>query len=143
MAQYVSYATSLHRLTAALGSILGLVGLLLTSIGVYGVITYRANRRAKEIGIRMALGADNRQILRLVMSDGFVLCLLGIVAGLPLAFEATKLVASMLIGIDPWDAPSILTGVGLVLLSVGLATVIPARRATLVRVSDLLRSASH
>lgn len=143
MERYVSYATSLHRTTAALASILALVGLLLTAVGVYGVVAYRTTGRAAEIGIRMALGALDRQVMQLIIGDGLRLGLIGIAAGLPLALGATHLVASMLLGVKPWDVPSFASAAAMLLLAVSLATLIPARRATRVEPSSVLRRAAN
>ena len=139
MTQYVEYATSLHRTTAALASILGIVGLTLSAIGVYGVVAYRTTKRTREIGIRMALGAVRPQVLRLVLRDGFALGIAGVVAGLPLALGATHLAASMLVGVDAWDATAFSVASAVLLLGVWVATMIPARRATRIDPSAALR----
>jgi predicted permease len=139
MTDYIDYATSLHRTTAALASMLAFVGLVLTGIGVYGVVAYQTNRRTKEIGIRMALGAAERQVTRLVLREGLGLGALGIIAGLPLALAATQLVASMLVGVRAWDAASMATGAVMLLAAVWIATMIPARRATRIEAARALR----
>ena len=139
MAQYVEYATSMHRTTAALASILGMVGLVLSAIGVYGVVAYRTTRRTREIGIRMALGALKPQVMRLVLRDGLVLGLAGVVGGLPFALGATRLAASMLVGVEAWDAAAFGVAASVLLLGVWVATMIPARRATRIDPSAALR----
>jgi putative ABC transport system permease protein len=139
MAEYLDYATAMHRTTAALASLFGAVGLLLTAIGVYGVVAYSTTRRAKEIGIRMALGAARGQVVRLVLRDGLVLGLAGTVLGIPLALIATNLASSFLVGIDAWDAEAFASAALVLLAGVTLATWIPARRAAHAEPSTALR----
>jgi predicted permease len=143
ISQYVEYAASLSRATAALSSILALVGLVLTAVGVYGMVAYRTNRRTKEIGIRIALGAMDAEVLRLVMRDGLGLAVAGIAAGLPLALGATRLVASMLVGVRAWDALAFGGAAAVVLLVAAIATLVPARRASRLDPSSALRSVGN
>jgi predicted permease len=140
MADYVEFAASLHRTTAALACLLAIVGLVLTAVGVYGVVAYQTNRRSKEIGIRMALGAFDRQVMRLVLRDGMGLGLVGVAAGLPLALAATKMVASMLVGVTPWHAASFAGAGAILLAAIAAATMIPAWRATRIEAARALRS---
>lgn len=139
MAEYLDYATSMHRATAALASLFGAVGLLLTAIGVYGVVAYSTTRRAKEIGIRMALGAARGEVVRLVLRDGLVLGLWGTVVGIPLALIGTHLASSFLVGIDAWDAGALASAALVLLAGVTLATWIPAWRAAQAEPSNALR----
>ena len=140
MSDYLEYATAMHRTTAALATLFGAVGLLLTAIGVYGVVAYRTTRRAKEIGIRMALGAVEGQVVRMVLRDGLALGLAGVLAGIPLALAATRLTASLLVGIDAWDTGAFAAAAAVLLAGVSLATFLPARRAAHVAPSRALRS---
>jgi predicted permease len=140
MGQYIEYATAMHRATAALAGLFGAVGLVLTAIGVYGVVAYRTTRRSKEIGIRMALGAVEGQVLRLVLRDGLVLGVAGVLAGIPLALMATRLTASLLVGVEAWDAPAFAMAATVLLAGVALATFLPARRAAHVEPSRALRN---
>jgi predicted permease len=139
MADYIAYAMSLHRTTAALGVTMALVGLVLTAIGVYGVVAYQTNRRTREIGVRMALGALDRQVIRLILRDGLMLGVLGIGLGLPLALAATGFVASMLVGVKAWDPLSFAAAAVILLAAIGTATMIPAHRATRVEAAQALR----
>ena len=118
------------RLAASLAAVMGVLGLTLATVGVYGVVSFRAAQRTREIGIRMALGASRRDILVAVVRQGLQLALIGIAAGLAGAFALSRLLRSMLVGVNPGD-PGTFLGVSLLLLSVTLlASYIPARRAT-------------
>jgi ABC-type antimicrobial peptide transport system permease subunit len=116
---------------------------VLTAVGVYGMVAYRTNRRTKEIGIRIALGAMDAEVLRLVMRDGLGLAVAGIAAGLPLALGATRLVASMLVGVRAWDALAFGGAAAVVLLVAAIATLVPARRASRLDPSSALRSVGN
>lgn len=141
MAQYIEYAARRYRATAALAVALGVVGLLLTAVGVYGVMAYQTTRRAKEMAIRLAIGAPRRAVVGLVVGDGSRLVLLGVTLGVPLALATTRLLASLLFGTSPWD-PIAFVGSTIVLVSaVGAATFLPAWRSTRVSLSAGLRDA--
>ncbi len=88
----------------------------------------------------MALGAFDRQVMRLVLRDGMGLGLVGIAAGLPLALAATKMVASMLVGVTPWHAASFAGAGAILLAAIAAATMIPAWRATRIEAARALRS---
>ena len=106
------------------------VALLLASIGIYGVISYSVSERSREIGLRIALGAQSGQVLALVLKEGTILSLLGVGIGLIASFGATPVLAKFLYGIESHDSWT-LTFVSLLLIAVTiLATYIPARRAT-------------
>jgi predicted permease len=118
------------RMGAALLSIFGGLALVLAMIGVYGVISYSVSQRTQEIGVRMALGAQARDVLRLILKQGMGLAVGGAITGLFAAFLAARLVSGLLYGISPKD-PLTFAVVGGVLLTVAfLACYIPARRAT-------------
>jgi ABC-type antimicrobial peptide transport system permease subunit len=139
MSEYVAYAGSVYQATAALALALGVLGLLLTAIGVYGVIAYRTSRRTREIGIRVALGAARQDVLGLVLAHGMRIGALGIVLGLPAALWVTDLMSSMLFGLHPWDARTFVLAAGVLATAVAAATFIPAWRATRVTPSVALR----
>ena len=106
-----------------------LIALLMASVGIYAVIAQATNSRTQEIGVRMALGANARNIVTLVMKRGLWQVLAGLLLGFAAALPATRLMASLPIGVSPYD-PIVLTTVGLVLVLVGLfACWLPARRA--------------
>jgi predicted permease len=118
------------RMGAVLLAVFGLLALVLAAVGLYGVMSYTVARRTREIGIRMALGAQRSNVLRLVLREGMVLVGGGVVAGLVVAAAVTRLLESFLYGVSPLDAATfaaIPVVLGLVAL---LATYLPARRAT-------------
>jgi predicted permease len=140
MRQYIEYSGSSYRATAALAVGLGTLGLLLTVLGVYGVIAYRTARRTREIGIRMALGANPRDVLGLVLREGAGVAIAGVAIGVPAAMAGTRAIRAMLFRVAPWDA-SVLGGTAaLLFLSVCAAAWLPARRATRVQPSQSLRT---
>ncbi len=119
-----------QRLVAELSTLFGLLAAFLASIGIYGVMSYGVARRTNELGVRMALGAERHDVLWMILREILGLVVIGVVAGLTLAFAANRLVLSMLFGLKPLDP-----------LAIGLATVtmtgvalfagyLPARRAT-------------
>ena len=119
-----------ERLLARLASLFGLLALVLTCMGLYGLLAYEVARRTREIGIRAALGAQSRDVLRLVGGQGVVLIAFGFILGVVAAAGVTSSLRSFLYGVKPTD-PATFLAVGALLLLVGLAACyIPARRAT-------------
>jgi predicted permease len=119
-----------QQVTAVTLTAYALVALLLASIGLYGVLAYSVSQRTHEIGIRMTLGAERRDVLRLVVGQGMILTLLGLGIGIVGAFGLTRFLSSMLYGVTP-DDPLTFASMSLLLAGVALlACYIPARRAT-------------
>jgi predicted permease len=119
-----------ERLVTWLSSAFGVLATLLTALGLYGVLTFSVARRTREIGIRVALGAQRRDVFRLIMVRGVVLVGVGVVIGLAASFAFGRLMASLLFGVGPGN-PITLGVVSLGLIAVALlACYIPARRAT-------------
>ncbi len=119
----------IFRVGAILSAAMGILGLTLAVIGVYGVVSFATSQRTHEIGIRLALGASRRDILLLVLRQGLILVIEGVFSGLLLAFAITRLMASILIGVSPTDALTFTTAI-LLLGGIGLwACYAPARRA--------------
>jgi putative ABC transport system permease protein len=122
--------SSTRRFNAILFAIFALLALVLAATGVYGVLSYSVSQRTHEVGIRMALGAGTREVLRLFIGHGMRLVLLGLVIGLGGAFALTRLMSSLLFGVSTTDKVTFV-GVALGLTIVGLfACYLPARRAT-------------
>jgi ABC-type antimicrobial peptide transport system permease subunit len=118
----------------------GVLALLLAGIGLFGVTSYAATRRQAEIGIRMALGAQRRDILTLVLRQTLILIALGIGLGVASAAAVTRYLDALLFGITPLDPPTFVA-VSLLLVAVGtLAAYLPARRATRVDPMVALRA---
>jgi predicted permease len=118
------------RMGAALLGLFGLLALVLASIGIYGVLSYSVSQRTSEIGIRMALGAQSKQVLALVLKQGMLLAVIGAVLGVVVALPVTRLASTLLYGVSPTD-PLTYISITLLLMAVALlACYIPARRAT-------------
>jgi len=118
------------RMGAAMLAIFGALALILAVIGVYGVLSYSVNQQTREIGIRMAMGAQTGRVLGLVVGQGMRLAAVGLVLGLVVAFAAMRVMSSLLFGVSAHD-PLTFVGVSLVLaIAAVLACYIPARRAT-------------
>jgi putative ABC transport system permease protein len=119
----------IFRVGAILAASIGILGLTLAVVGVYGVVSFAASQRTHEIGIRMALGADRRDILRLVLKQGVVLVMGGVLSGAVLAWALMRSIATLLVGVSPTDALTFVTAT-LLLAGIGLwACYAPARRA--------------
>jgi predicted permease len=128
-----------QRFNLLLLGIFAALAVALAAVGIYGMIAYRVNRRTHEIGVHMALGAQPRDVLRLVMKDGVKLVLRGIALGMAGAIVLTRLMVSLLFEVKPTD-PATLTGVALLLAAVAvLACYIPARRALSIHPVTALR----
>jgi putative ABC transport system permease protein len=133
--------TSLHqeRVVAQLGSFFSLFALALACLGIYGVLSFTVVQRTREIGVRIALGAQRRDVLALVVGQGLRLALLGLALGLVAALAVTRFIESLLYGVTATD-PVTFVGVSLLLLVVAvLASWLPARRATKLDPMTVLR----
>jgi putative ABC transport system permease protein len=139
MGQVVSEATAYRRVTAVLMAGFAVVALLLAAVGLYGVVSYAVAQRTREFGIRVALGAQTRDILRLVLRQGGALVLAGVLAGVAAALVATRVLASLLYEVSTTDA-TVFVLVPALLAAVALAAcLVPARRATKVDPTEALR----
>ena len=128
--ELVGQTLKTERMLTQLSSCFGLLALMLASLGMYGVMSYNVASKTNEIGIRMALGAQARDVVRLFLEQGMLLTVIGVAIGLGGALALTRLLKSVLFGITPTDAITF-TAVSLALLAVALlACYIPARRAT-------------
>ena len=119
-----------RRFSMILLGIFAALALVMSCVGIYGVISYLVGQRTHEIGIRIALGAEPRDVLRMVLAEGAKMALVGVVIGLVAAFGLTRLMASMLFGVSAHDPLSFAGVAGLLILVALVACYIPARRAT-------------
>jgi len=129
MEEIVSRSISTQRLTMFLLSIFSALALILSAVGIYGVIAYLTGQRTHEIGVRVALGASSRDVLRMVLGEGMRIALIGVVIGLAAAFGLTRLITTLIYGVGTTD-PITFASVAILLSGVALfACYIPARRA--------------
>jgi putative ABC transport system permease protein len=139
MTQRIGQSVAPRRLNLVLFGLFAALALVLASVGLYGVIAYSAVQRTQEFGIRMALGAEPRDVLRLVLGQGLRLTLTGVGVGIVAALFLTRLLTSLLFGIEPTD-PVTIAGVALLLTAVALlACWVPAYRATRIAPTVALR----
>jgi predicted permease len=130
MSQVMSESVAEPRTYTLLLGLFGGVAMVLAAIGIYGVIAYAVTQRTREIGIRMALGAQTRDVVKLIVKEGMSMALAGVTIGLAASFALTRVMASLLFGVSATD-PLTFTVIALVLALVGLlACYLPARRAT-------------
>jgi ABC-type antimicrobial peptide transport system permease subunit len=130
MDQLMGNSLAQRRLTLVLLASFAALALALAAIGIYGVIAYSVRLRTHEIGVRMALGAQTGDVLKLILTQGLRLALLGVAIGLGAAFALTRWMETLLFGVRPAD-PLTFAGISLLLMAVALlACFVPARRAT-------------
>ena len=140
MEEHVRSAYFLPRLAATLFGVFGCIGLVLATVGLYGVMSYAVSRRTREIGIRMALGARRETVERLIVRQGMVLTAIAVLLGWPLAWVLSKLASGFLYGIRPHDVLTF-SVVPVILAAVALfACWLPARRAASVDPMQALRT---
>ena len=116
-----------ERLIAYLSSFFGILALGLASVGLYGVLAYAVTQRTREIGIRMALGAQRSDMVGMILRESFVPVLAGVVIGLVAAFSWSLFLGSLLYGVDSFDLESVSLAVTVMLAAALLAAAIPAR----------------
>ena len=128
--QVFSDSFNARRFSLTLFGVFGVVALLITVIGMYGMLAYSVTERTREMGIRMALGAQRGNVLRLVIKQGLRLVAIGVVIGLLGAWGLTRLMSTLLFGVTPTDWVTLVAVVGTLALVALIACYIPARRAT-------------
>jgi putative ABC transport system permease protein len=139
MDQVLSNSVSQPRFTMLLLAVFAVLALALAAVGVYGVVSFSVVQRTHEFGIRMSLGANARDVMKLVLREGLVIVSIGVTIGLALAFVATRLISSFLYNVSPSD-PLTFLAISLLFLGVVLgACFVPARRATKVDPMEALR----
>ena len=138
--QLMNESVAAPRFRTMLVTLFAMVGLVLAAVGIYGVMAYTVSERTRELGVRVALGATRREVLRVVMTEAAVLAAAGVVLGIAGAAATTRLFGALLFGVTPTD-PSTFASVAAILMSVALAgSYVPARRATRVDLIATLRS---
>jgi predicted permease len=140
MNQTVEDSIGTQRLAAGVIGTFGALALLITVVGLYGLLTYAVTQRTREIGIRMALGADRRQVMRMILWKALLLMGLGIAIGVGLSFWTNRFLQSFLYGVSKNDPRILVFGPAILLLSGIFAALIPARRAASVDPMQALRT---
>ncbi len=140
MRQQVALAFDQERAVAGLAGLFGIIALILAAVGLYGVTAYTVVQRTSEIGIRMALGADKGNVVRLVLSSAFRKVALGLLLGVPLAIGAGHLMAAQLYDVPTWDPWSLSIAVGALGICALIAAIIPAMRASALDPMKALRT---
>jgi ABC-type antimicrobial peptide transport system permease subunit len=129
-----------ERLVASLSSMFGLLALVLTCVGLYGLLAYTVNRRTGEIGIRMALGAERGRIARMFLRETLLLVACGLAIGVPSAALVSRLIATQLFGLKPGDLVTFFAACVVMAAVTMIASYLPARRAASVDPMQALRS---
>jgi putative ABC transport system permease protein len=137
---YLSDALAPTRFAMALLAAFAFVALVLSAVGLYGVVSYTVSQRTREIGIRIALGARPSAVTGLVVGGGLRLAVGGVLIGVGAAAASTRVLSSLLYGVSPFD-PLTFVGIGVLIAAVALlASCVPARRASRIDPSDALRA---
>jgi predicted permease len=140
LTEFIGIGLLPQRMLVAVAGSLGVVGLLLAALGVYGITAYAVSSRTREIGLRMALGAEPSGVLRLMLRQGMTLVIIGLAIGALAALGVTRVVAGLLYGITPGDPVSYLVAVTLFVAVTLVASYLPARRAARVDPTVALRA---
>jgi ABC-type antimicrobial peptide transport system permease subunit len=138
--EQVNLAFDQERAVAGLAGLFGIVAQLLAAVGLYGVTAYTVAQRTREIGIRMALGAERTKVVQLVLGGASRRVLAGLLLGLPLAMGAGRLISSQLYGVSSWDPVALGVAAGALATSALVAALIPASRAASISPMSALRS---
>ncbi len=139
MDQAISEALSRQNFNMLLLTLFAAIALLLAAIGIYGLMSYSVEQRVQEIGIRVALGAARRDVLKLIVLQGMKLVWIGVILGLAAAYGMTRLLGSLLYGVKSSDPATFAAVAVIVTLVAAVATFVPARRASAIAPSDALR----
>jgi ABC-type antimicrobial peptide transport system permease subunit len=118
-----------ERVFAQAYTLFGGLALLVAAIGLFGLMSYSVTRRTMEIGVRMALGAQQHTVLRMVLRESLVLVVVGVVVGIAAALGAGRFVSTLLFGLEPTDVTTTMLAAGVMLAVAGFAGYLPARRA--------------
>jgi putative ABC transport system permease protein len=129
MDQRINAYLEKERMLATIASLFGSLALVLAAVGLYGVMAYAGTRRTKEIGLRIALGAERRQVLDMILVEGAGVAIAGVALGVPAALALSRLLASLLFDVKPSDAGSLVTPLATMLGAAMVAVLLPAWRA--------------
>jgi predicted lysophospholipase L1 biosynthesis ABC-type transport system permease subunit len=140
LADYTAIAILPQRAAALLTASLGILALFLCALGLYGIVAHDVARRTREIGVRVAVGAQGTDVARLVVVGAMRLAVPGVVAGGLLALGLAQVLQAFLLGLSPFDPAALTAAVGVLLLTILAAVVVPARRAMIVQPIDALRA---
>jgi ABC-type antimicrobial peptide transport system permease subunit len=138
--ELIRYSSGNYQMMAELVSALGLIGLTLTVVGLYGFLAFRVTQRRREIGIRMALGASREATSLLVLRDTAGMGCIGLALGVVLAMAAAQLESSLVFGVNPLDALSLMGALGILSTAIAAASWLPARRAASIDPIQALRT---
>ena len=138
--ELIRYSAGNYQMMAELVTVLGLIGLLLTVVGLYGFLAFRVTERKREIGIRIALGATRQATAWLVLRDTLSMATVGLVLGAVLSLAVTRLETSVLFGVRPLDATSIVAALAFLAIAAAVAAWLPARRAASIDPIQALRT---
>jgi putative ABC transport system permease protein len=130
MPEHMTWALWAPNMAASLSLAFGLVAILMCSVGLYSVMAYVVSQRTREVGIRMALGANHRDVLKLITSQGLKMAAVGLVIGLVLSLALARVLSSVLIGISGYDVTTFVLVSVLLTAVTFVASYLPARRAT-------------
>jgi putative ABC transport system permease protein len=140
MRQQIGAVTQQDQFNSILVLAFAIIALVLAAVGLYGVLSYLVTQRTTELGIRMALGAQRSEVMRLTLADGLAPVLIGLIAGLAGGALAVQLVRSMLYGMSPFDWSVFATVVAVLALTAAGACILPAWRATRLEPAQALRA---
>jgi ABC-type antimicrobial peptide transport system permease subunit len=140
MGQLESVASARRRFQTSLLTIFAAIALCLALVGLYGLMAYSVGRRTREVGIRMALGAERSDVMLLVLKQAAILLALGLVSGLVASWFATRAIQAFLFGVGRYDPITVLSVCGLLAVSGLIAALIPARRAASIDPMQALRT---
>ena len=139
LAQQLDASLWAPRFAASMLGLFGALALALATAGIYGVMSFSVAQRSRDIGVRMALGAGRASVLKMILAQGMILVAIGLVIGLGLALAVSRLAGTLLIGVGPTDPVAFLAAPPLLALAALFSIYIPARRATAVDPSVVLR----
>lgn len=135
----IEQGTSSERVLSFLSAMFSGLATMLCAIGLYGMMAYAVSRRTREIGVRFAVGAQKSDVARLFLRESVVVIAAGIVIGIPAALACTRVLKSILYGLEPTDAPTLAVTAGILAVAGLLATMLPVRRAAAIEPLEALR----